>query len=341
MGAFTDNLVAKLARVVVPPHTAVRGGKRVKIEGYHYERQRSKINFLQGGSLGRVAQDVEAERKRRAIQEELQKLQPKSRIQQRLDRDKPSALTSVYPKEPIPDGVAFGRWLGQERLRPEAQKEILNQVAKLYKKWGVKVQLNATEGNEAEANGSWADTVTNSFGIGSSVTSILNINVPMFNSDAEVLKLNTFASRTHLAPQNRADIITHEYGHVLAHKMSYASPSVYADLEWPFIKAEEGGLSNSYVIDPNTGAVGEMNVASKLGLANFVSGYAAENVDDGIAEAFLQSEKGDRNYWTDHVRQYFEAAYQDAESPLYSKEEFYPKASSFQDVLSARPKSRK
>lgn len=85
------------------------------------------------------------------------------------------------------------------------------------------------------------------------------------------------------------DTITHEFGHIVELALP---PNLRTELAAPFLKA----IESSFDLEDGKGDGKEF-----LNLTHTVSEYAGDNVSEGIAEAFLQHEKGIHNEYSDHV----------------------------------------
>lgn len=174
---------------------------------------------------------------------------------------------------------------GFERWPAARRNEILNQVAALRDKYPVEgtAIMSVNAGGNFRTN--VAIQVQALAAVEDSTPTHIDIN-PGMKSWKWVEKNDP---GTTVSTGSLKDIITHEFGHVIEGTL----PSrLRTQLTEPFIKAQE----SLFDLEDGKG-----DGALFKNLTTKVSEYAGDNVSEGIAEAFLQHEKGIHNEYSDHV----------------------------------------
>lgn len=207
---------------------------------------------------------------------------------QRESIDDPGGLEKLNKKmargytQPYSDSI--DRFYGYTNLKPAVRKEIEETADKLYKEWGIPINLDAEVVNSTIGRQAWA------------VTNMLNgdisFNVVALSKPDALDRIKNARENGITTLLNIGDILRHEFGHVLASNMYHDDPTLYKLLALPFHRAN----THDYQADHETLVVG-----SKEHLAATVSSYAAEKIDEGIAESFTLGLQGVSNYWTAHV----------------------------------------
>lgn len=190
----------------------------------------------------------------------------------------PKKATSDSTSAPVAH-FGFERWPAARR------NEILNQVAALRDKYPVEgtAIMSVNAGGNFRTN--VAIQVQALAAVEDSTPTHIDIN-PGMKSWKWVEKNDP---GTTVSTGSLKDIITHEFGHVIEGTL----PSrLRTQLTEPFIKAQE----SLFDLEDGKG-----DGALYKALTTKVSEYAGDNVSEGIAEAFLQHEKGIHNEYSDHV----------------------------------------
>lgn len=170
---------------------------------------------------------------------------------------------------------------GLDNFPDAIRSEILNTVSRLQDKYGVKAVVDARPSSAAGGKVTHYNTAQELdalMGVEPGETTI-HVNPKM--ADAGWAKKQL--SRKSFIAKNIEEAVTHEYGHSLNGALEQQNKiEVLAELARPFVRA----ASNAEV---------------RRSLRNDVSFYASDNPSEGLAEAFLQHDKGIRNSWSDHT----------------------------------------
>lgn len=189
------------------------------------------------------------------------------------------------------------RHFGMEDWPKDRVKSVLDTVKKLQDKYGVPVTVNAKDSDQ-----NIAIQVEALAAVDDAAPRTIDIHPSM--KDQQWLEDNIPEEGTMVSGPDLENIVIHEYGHILELEFNATKgASERLALLEPFQKAQKS--YDDMVFGKGTLEENQSKGKDFRALVKTVSPYAGEDMQEGIAEAFLQHELGIQNRYSDHVGMHF------------------------------------